>query len=93
MVPDAEYQKALDHIAAMKAELARVTASHQAAIARAKAEAFSNAADTACNQWNSLPHHRASWIRMTPAFQEIWENLKAISHDHHTYAAHLSSGE
>lgn len=51
-------------------------------IARAKAEAFSSAADTACNEWNG--HRRTkAWANMTPKFQKIWKNLKNISHDYH----------
>lgn len=57
---------------------------------RVTARAFSNAADTACNQWNGLPRTDA-WRAMTPAFQRIWNNLKNISDDHHKLADRLEA--
>ena len=52
---------------------------------RARAQAFSSAADTACNQWNLLDRTKV-WCAMTGPFQAIWKNLKHISDDYHRLA-------
>lgn len=57
----------------------------QSDMSRARARAFSSAADTACNQWNCLKRD-AAWCKMSTAFQEIWKNLKDISDDWHKIA-------
>lgn len=64
----------------------------QSDIERARAQAFSSAADTACNQWNGLIRTDA-WCAMTGEFQLIWKNLKKISDDYHKIADELAAKE
>ena len=64
----------------------------QSSIERARARAFSCAADTACNAWNCLPRTKA-WCEMATEFQLIWKNLKEISDDYHKIADEMEITE
>lgn len=62
----------------------------QADMERARAQGFSAAADTACNQWNGLTRDEA-WCKMTGEFQLIWKNLRDIANDYHKMADELEA--
>jgi hypothetical protein len=64
----------------------------QSDMERARAQAFSSAADTACNQWNGLQRTK-EWCAMSGHFQLIWKNLKNISDDYHKIADELAKKE
>jgi len=71
-----------------RAQIIRRGPGKKSDVERATAQAYSDAADTACNAWNLLertPH----WAAMTEPFEAIWRNLKAISGDHHKRAEEL----
>jgi len=61
-------------------------------VERARAQAFSSAADTACNEWNRLKRTK-NWCAMTGQFQLIWRNLKDISDDYHKIADEMRDKE
>ena len=80
------------HVKALLAENKKEGMYQQSDMERARAQAFSSAADTICNQWNCLPRNDA-WCKMATEFQHIWKNLKNISDAYHKMADEQSEKE
>lgn len=59
---------------------------------RGQGVGFLRAADTICNGWNLLPRTKA-WCKMTPHFQKLWKDLRAIGNQEIERAAQMAAAE